>query len=122
MEKEKGEKNIVCRMDEEGSERHLKKKREVAFKVDMVGKVSKMHRRAKFIKRTLDTACEGNPLSRKSILTLRNFFDDAIRNLDLVQNIITCDVLDDLLYPRLIIEGDAVSKINARRGAMSRSA
>jgi hypothetical protein len=68
----------------------------IEFKIKMVGEVSKMSHRAKLIKRNLDVVCQGRPLSRKSMLTLRRFFDGLGEKIDLIRGLISNSVLDDI--------------------------
>ena len=79
-------------------EKHMKSK------IDMIGEIAGKSRKAKFIKKTLHLACEGRPLSRKNVLTFRDFFDDFGEKLDLIRATITLSVLYDMEYRNLLSE------------------
>jgi hypothetical protein len=67
--------------------------------IDMIGELAGMSRRAKLFRGTLEKACEGRPLGRKSIQNLRRFFDDITEDLGSLRKMITCVVLNDILGP-----------------------
>jgi len=73
------------------------------FKLKMIDETIKMTRKAKFIRRTLHAVCKDRSLTRKNISTLRNFFDNAVENLDLQRLLITNSILDDILLPQGIL-------------------
>jgi hypothetical protein len=54
----------------------MEKQKEFNFKLDTLAEVIRRSRKAKFIKRTLHAVCEGRHLTRKNLLTFRNFFDN----------------------------------------------
>jgi hypothetical protein len=72
--------------------------------IDMIGEIPKINRKAKFIQKTLHLACEGRPLSRKNIVTLRNFFDNLGEKLDTLRAMITMSVLNDIDYRQVLAE------------------
>ena len=79
-------------------EKHMKSK------INMIDEIAGKSRKAKFIKKTLHLACEGRPLSRKNVLTFRDFFDDFGEKFDLIRDMITLSVLYDMEYRNLLSE------------------
>ena len=67
------------------------------FKINMTGELAKISQRVKLTRRTVHAACDGHPLSRKSILTLRRLLDDLAEKIDPVRGIIVADILDNIL-------------------------
>jgi len=83
----------------------MTKKEEFAkAQTNMIGEIVRINRKVKFIKRTLHTACEGRPLSRKNILTLRDFFDNFGEKLDTMRAMITLSIFDNMDYRNLLAE------------------
>ncbi|MBM4305718.1 MAG: hypothetical protein FJ115_02035 [Deltaproteobacteria bacterium] len=82
------------------------------FKLDVIGKIDKINRKARFIKKTLHLASEGRRLNRKNILTLQSFFNDIGETFENARDIITICLFDEMECKRLLIEQ---SKINPLR-------
>ncbi|HMK74593.1 MAG TPA: hypothetical protein VK568_00280 [Thermodesulfobacteriota bacterium] len=77
----------------------MEKQKEFNFKLDTLAEVIRRSRKAKFIKRTLHAVCEGRHLTRKNLLTFRNFFDNIGEDLDKAKAVITMAALDDISPP-----------------------
>jgi hypothetical protein len=85
-------------------EEMMKKEEFAKAQTNMIGEIARISRKVKFIKRTLHTACEGRPLSRKNILTLRDFFDNLGEKLDTMRTVITISIFDNMDYRSLLAE------------------
>jgi len=67
------------------------------FKIEMAEELAKISQRVKLTRRTVHAACDGHPLSLRSILTLRKLLDDLAEKIDPARSMIICDLLDDIL-------------------------
>jgi hypothetical protein len=80
------------------SEKHIK------AETDMIGEITQIRRKGKFIEKTLRRAYEGRPLSRKNIVTLRNFFNNFGEKLDTLRTMITINILTNIDYRQILAE------------------
>lgn len=67
------------------------------FKINMSGELAKISQRIKLTRRTLHAACDGHPLNRRNILSLRKLHDDLAEKIDPVRSIVICSILDNIL-------------------------
>lgn len=78
------------------------KKNYIQDMIKMTGEITKISRKAKFIRRTLHSVSKDRPLTRRNILNLRTFYDNLLGDLDAIQNMITCCFFDELDYNKLL--------------------
>jgi hypothetical protein len=71
-------------------------------KLNITGEIKVMRRKAKFIKKTLQRASEGRPLTRKNLHTLLNFFGNIGEELDEIECLIVLSYFDVMEYKDML--------------------